>query len=135
MAVRRCRPKDFPISAALRPSRLCVGKSNVYSAGVTLLAAFSRENRFLTEDAISLVHERRLEATLQLSGPIRSYLQIVREQLSLVETAEQLELPGFKELVEGSYLTVDELYESAIENCYMKAETAVGHGFIASVLR
>lgn len=113
----------------------CVGKSNVYSAGVTLLAAFPRENRFLTDDAILLIHERRLEANLQLSGPIRSCLQIVREQLSLLETAQQLEFAGFEELVDGSDLTVDQLYDRAIKNCYMKAETAVRHGLVAGVLR
>ena len=46
----------------------CVGKSNVYSAGVTILAAFPRQFRFLTEDAILLIHERRLETSIELSA-------------------------------------------------------------------
>jgi hypothetical protein len=54
---------------------------------VTILAAFAPKNGFITSDAILLVHERRLDTTMQLSGAIRSYLQLVREQLSLLETA------------------------------------------------
>ncbi|RYD79215.1 MAG: peptidase S14 [Verrucomicrobiaceae bacterium] len=112
----------------------CVGKSNVYSAGVTILAAFPRDTRFLTEDAILLIHERRLESSIELNGPIRSCLQIVREQLSLLETAQDLEMTGLQELVEGSDLTVDELYEMATKNCYMKADKALEHSLIGGIL-
>jgi len=113
----------------------CVGKSNVYSAGVTILGAFPRDMRFLTEDAILLIHERRLESSIELSGPIRSCLQIVREQLSLLETAQDLEMAGFQQLVEGSNLTVDELYEMATKNCYMKAEKALEHRLIGGIFK
>ena len=112
----------------------CVGKSNVYSAGVTILAAFTRTNRFLTDDAILLIHERRLDTTLQLDGPIRSCMQIVREELALLETAQELELAGFEELVEGSDLTVERLYKMATTNCYMVAKDAFKHGLIGGVL-
>jgi ATP-dependent protease ClpP protease subunit len=112
----------------------CVGKSSVYSAGVTILAAFARTNRILTDDAVLLIHERRLDTTLQLNGPIRSCLQIVREELALLETAQELELAGFQELVEGSDLTVDRLYEMATTNCYMVAKDALKHGLIGEVL-
>ncbi|ESY81080.1 hypothetical protein X739_28145 [Mesorhizobium sp. LNHC220B00] len=49
-----------------RPSA-CVGKTNVYSAGITILAAFRKEARYLTRDTVLLVHERRLETMLQSS--------------------------------------------------------------------
>jgi ATP-dependent protease ClpP protease subunit len=112
----------------------CVGKSNVYSAGVTIFAAFARENRFLTDDAILLIHERRLDSTLELNGPIRACLQMVREQLALLETARELELAGFKELIEGSDLTVEKLSEMAATNCYMKAEAALKHGLVGAII-
>lgn len=113
----------------------CVGKSNVYSAGVTILAAFPREARFLTQDAILLIHERRLEKNVELNGPIRSCLQIVREQLSLLETAEKLEMEGFRELVAGSDIDIDVLYEMATKNCYMTAHKALEHGIVAGILK
>lgn len=112
----------------------CVGKTNVYSAGVTIMAAFPRQNRFLTEDAVLLVHERHISQTIQLSGPIRASIQVVREQLSLLETAEKLEMEGFEELVAGSRMSVDELYERATRNCYMYAKDALDQGLIAEII-
>ncbi|RUX28931.1 hypothetical protein EOA23_14410 [Mesorhizobium sp. M2A.F.Ca.ET.042.01.1.1] len=66
----------------------CVGKTKVYSAGVTIFAAFPTQDRFLTEDAVLLVHERRMETSIALNGPIRSCIQIVREQLALLENRD-----------------------------------------------
>jgi ATP-dependent protease ClpP protease subunit len=112
----------------------CVGKTNVYSAGVTILAAFERENRFLTKDTVLLVHERRLDQSIQLTGPIRSCLQIVREQLELLETAKKLEMEGFRELVDGSTLSLNDIYERAKTNCYLTAEEAMEAGLIGGIL-
>jgi ATP-dependent protease ClpP protease subunit len=112
----------------------CVGKTCVYSGGITILAAFERENRYLTDDAVLLVHERRLDQTLQLTGPIKSCLQIVREQLQLLETTEALEMEGFRELVEGSALSLDDIYERAKTNCYLTAEEAQEAGLIGGIL-
>ena len=113
----------------------CIGKTKVYSAGVTIMAAFPRGSRFMTEDAVLLVHERRLEDSVELKGPLRSCLQIVREQLALLETAEKLERQGFRDLIEGSTLTEDEIYERATNNCYIPAEKAKALKLIADVLR
>jgi ATP-dependent protease ClpP protease subunit len=112
----------------------CVGKTNVYSAGVTIFAAFPRNRRFLTEDAVLLIHERRLSQSVQLCGPIKASIQIIREQLSMLETAHRLEMEGFRELVEGSKLSVDELYERATSNCYLHAKEALDLRLIAEIL-
>ncbi|MER8808161.1 hypothetical protein [Mesorhizobium australicum] len=69
-----------------RPSA-CAGKTNVYSDGITILAAFRKEARYLTRDIVLLVHERRLETC--------SSLQIVQEQLELLKTAEKLNKKGW----------------------------------------
>ena len=112
----------------------CVGKTKVYSAGVTILAAFPRECRFLTDDAVLLIHERRLDYNVALNGPLKSCVQIIKEQLAMLETAERLEVEGFRELVEGSSLTTDELYDRATKNCYIHAEEALKDGLIAAIL-
>jgi ATP-dependent protease ClpP protease subunit len=112
----------------------CVGKTNVYSAGVTIFAAFPRERRFLTEDAVLLVHERRLDQAVPLCGPIKASIQIIREQLSMLETAHELEMEGFRELVEGSRLSVEELYERATSNCYLHAREALELRLVAEIL-
>jgi len=113
----------------------CVGKTNVFSAGITILAAFPKDCRFLTEDAVLLIHERRLQDSVQLSGPIKSCLQIVREQLAMLESAEQLEMEGFREFVEGSNMTVEQLFEEAKKSWYLTAEEAMRHSLIAEILR
>jgi ATP-dependent protease ClpP protease subunit len=114
----------------------CVGKTFVYSAGVTILAAFKKSRRFVTHDTVLLIHERRMDGQqLQMSGPISSSIQIVREALSLLETGQRLETDGFAELVEGSRLTVEELIECIRANCYMTAQQCLERGLIEDILR
>lgn len=113
----------------------CVGKSNVYSAGVTILAAFPKQCRFLTEDGVLLVHERHMEANIELKGPLKSCLHTVREQLALLETAERLEMEGFVQLAEGSLLDSRELSERAKSGWYLHAEEALRLGLIAGIVR
>jgi ATP-dependent protease ClpP protease subunit len=112
----------------------CVGKTVVYSAGVTILAAFPRSCRFLTEDAVLLVHERQLDKSLELKGPIKACVQIVTEQLRMLETAQGQELAGFRALIEDSDLSLDELYAQASKSCYLAAREALGLGLIAEIL-
>ncbi len=111
-----------------------VGKTYVYSAGVTIMAAVPRQNRFLTEDTMLLVHERRIDKAVQLSGPMRSNIQILREQLALVETAERLERDGFAELAAGSSISVEELYDRATRNFYLTAREAFNLQLIADII-
>jgi ATP-dependent protease ClpP protease subunit len=113
----------------------CVGKTKVYSAGVTVLAAFPKPCRFLADDTVLLIHERRLDDSIALKGPLKSCIQIVKEQLAMLETAERLEMEGFRELVEGSSLTTEELYDRATKNYYILAEEALRDGLVAEVLR
>jgi ATP-dependent protease ClpP protease subunit len=86
-----------------------VGKTAVMSAGVTIMAAFANRDRFLTADTVLLVHERRLQKTLELNGPVRADLQKVRELLSQLEFAQRIERDGFAEFAAGSRLDVEEL--------------------------
>jgi ATP-dependent protease ClpP protease subunit len=113
----------------------CVGKTNVYSAGVTIFAAFRPETRYLTDDAVLLVHERHVEHQMQLNEPIRAALQTVREQLNLLERAHELEMEGFRELVAGSKISVEELYDRATRNYYLSATEALELGLISRILR
>lgn len=99
------------------------------------LLHFPKECRFLTDDAVLLVHERRIDDNIVLKGPMKSCIRIVKEQLALLETAERLEMEGFRELVEGRSLTTDELYDRATENCYIHAEEAFQTGLVAQIRR
>jgi ATP-dependent protease ClpP protease subunit len=113
---------------------LVVGKNTVYSAGVTVFAAFPKQSRFLCRQAVLLIHERRLEKQVALNGPITSCLQIIREQLALLETAEKLEGEGFAALVAGSHLSLEELRSRALTNCYIMSKEALELGLVADIV-
>jgi ATP-dependent protease ClpP protease subunit len=113
---------------------LFVGKTAVMSAGVTIMAAFPRECRFLTEDAVLLIHERRVQKTINLDGPMRADIQIIREMLAQLETAERVERDGFAELASGSKIGLEELYKRATTNCYLTAQEALDLRLVAGVL-
>jgi hypothetical protein len=81
------------------------------------------------------VHERELEKSIELKGPIKSSIQIHRQELALLETAEQLEIAGFDELVAGSSLTADQMYQRALANSYIHADEAFTQGLVAEILR
>ena len=111
-----------------------IGKTVVMSAGATIMAAFPSTHRYLTEDTLVLIHERRLQKSLDLNGPIKANLQIVRSMLAQLESAEQIERAGFGELAQGSKLTGEEMYQRATENFYLTAPQALDLGLIAGVI-
>src|SRR3982751_5615599 len=76
-----------------------LGKTLVYSAGMTIMASVPAHRRFAARDTIFLLHERRLTQTVQLPGPTTANLQIVRELLSQLECGRRLELAGYAALV------------------------------------
>lgn len=111
-----------------------VGKSVVMSAGISIMAAFPRTHRYLTADATLLVHERRLQTKLDLIGPIKADIQIVREMLSQLQMAERVERDGFAQLARDSKLTTDELTRRATENCYLTAREALDLGLVEGII-
>jgi ATP-dependent protease ClpP protease subunit len=119
----------------LKPRRLVfLGKTTVYSAGVTLMSAFPREDRFLTRDAMLLIHVRQLEKTVEISGPMRSSLPHLRSLCHQVETGMRQEEANFERLLEGSQITMDELLEKALYNWYVPADQALKLGLIAGIV-
>lgn len=113
---------------------LFLGKTVVYSAGVTIMSAFPRQDRYLTRDTVLLIHGRRMDRQLQLSGPLRASAQVAREVLAEIEFGLELERRGFTELVEGSRISVEECCERAASNWYVTADEALRLGLIAGVI-
>lgn len=77
---------ELDLARTRLPSRrfLFIGKTTIYSAGVTVMSAFPREERFVTSDSSFLIHCRQLEKTVEISGPLRGSLpkvEALREQL------------------------------------------------------
>lgn len=83
-------------------SAYVVGKTAVMSAGVTIFSAFECADRFLSPDTTLLIHERHIEKTITLQGPIKSCRQVIREELAAQETAARVEGEDFEHFVRGS---------------------------------
>lgn len=113
---------------------LFLGKTAVYSAGVTVMATFPREHRYLTQDAVLLIHCRQLEQKVTLSGPIRSSLPQLNGLKAQIELGIKLEEASFRQLIEGSDIELDELFEKALCDWYLTADEALRRGLIADVV-
>lgn len=111
-----------------------VGKTAVYSAGCTFMAAFPREDRYLAADATLLIHCRQLKETIELDGPIRTHIPRLEAKLHEFETGVQLEVENFERLIEGSDVSMDELLEKALHNWYVPAEEAVARKLVAGIV-
>ena len=112
-----------------------LGKTEVYSAGTTLMSAFPREDRYLTRDAVVMIHCRQLEKTLEISGPLRSSLPKLEALKQQIETGLDLEEQNFRRLIEGSDITLEEVWERALYNWYLPAEEALKRGLVAGIVR
>ena len=113
---------------------LFLGKTTVYSAGVTMMAAVPVEDRYLTRDTVLLIHCRRMDEQIHFQGPLKSCAQEARVQLSKIEAGLKLQDEGFRELVEGSGVSFEEITEKAEDNWYLDAEEALDRRLVAGLL-
>lgn len=113
---------------------LFLGKAAVYSAGVTFMAGFPVECRFLTRDTRLLVHERQLSRTIELSGPLKSCTAQLKAALHEIEHSIKIEGEGYRKLIDGSDISLDELRVKAPENWYISDEEALERGLIAGLI-
>jgi hypothetical protein len=113
---------------------LFLGKTAVQSAGVTMMAAFPRASRFLSRDAVLLVHGRRVDRQISLSGQLRAAEQAVRMVLAEIEAGIALEQEGFRELIEGSTVTLNDLHQRAAAGWYLRAEEVLRLGLVAGLV-
>lgn len=119
----------------LRGRRLIfIGKTIVYSAGVTIMSAFPRDDRFVTSDGVFLIHCRQLNKKLELSGPMRGSLPKVEALCQQLKLGCEMEIDGFERLIADSEITIDELLEKALHNWYLTAEDALKRGLIAGII-
>lgn len=111
-----------------------VGRTHVFSAGVTILASVPPSHRYLTSDTLLLIHERRQSKSLELSGPLRACLQIAREEVATLENSIALEKTGFQQVLNGSDIGVEELIEMAATNLYVPAAEALRMKLVARII-
>jgi ATP-dependent protease ClpP protease subunit len=120
----------------LSPQRRIVflGKAAVYSAGTTFMAFFAKENRYLTRGTRLMVHERLLNSTLQLNGPLTACLANVKAMLNEIESSIAIQNEGFENLIRGSSVTMDQVLQRAPSNWYIEAQEAQSLGLVQAVI-
>jgi len=113
---------------------LFLGKTTIYSAGITIMSAFPCADRWLTADAMLMIHGRQLDKTVEIMGPMRASLPQVESLRAEIETALALEDQGFRRLIEGSDIGFDEIAEKASANWYLPAREALRRRLVAGIL-
>lgn len=113
---------------------LFLGKAVVYSAGVTILSAFPRADRWLARGTMLLVHCRQLTRTLELGGPLQAERVKVEALLEEIDAGLTVELKDFEDLVAGSAVPIAELLERAQSGWYVRPDEALQRGLVAGLV-
>lgn len=113
---------------------LFLGKVAVYSAGATLMSAFPVQNRFLTHGTRLMIHERLMNSTVNLSGPLSTLPAVLKAKLHEIQESIRIQDEGFAQIVEGSNVTLDDLKARAPSNWYIEAEEAQKLGLVLDVI-
>jgi hypothetical protein len=81
--------EDVRYHSDLEPDRhfVFLGKAAIYSAGTTFMAFFARDNRYLTRGTRLMIHERKLNKTLQIDGPLTTCVATVKATLNEIEAS------------------------------------------------
>ncbi len=111
-----------------------LGKSAVYSAGATFMAGFPVSYRYMTKNSSLLIHERQITRTINLSGPLKSCTDQLHAALNEIEHSIDIEEQGFRDIVEGSNVTFEEVQNRAPENWYIGCEEAKQLGLICDIV-
>ena len=73
--IARMMGEDVRYRSEAEPERRFVflGKAAIYSAGTTFMSFFALRNRYLTRGTRLMIHERKLNKTLRIDGPLTSF--------------------------------------------------------------
>lgn len=134
--VARMMGEDVRFHSDVEPSRRFVflGKTAVYSAGATFMSFFARGNRYLTRGTRLMIHERKLQTELKLDGPLTTCIASLKAKLHEIEASIVIQNEGFRSLVWGSSVTMEEVLRRAPENWYIEADEAQSLGLIEKVI-
>ena len=113
---------------------LFLGKVAVYSAGANLMASFPVDKRFLTRGSRLMLHERQMTKTLELSGPLRTSVAVLKATLHEIEESVRIEEEGFRAIVAGSRVPFEDVCQRAPANWYIEAEEARSLGLVLDVI-
>src|ERR1700753_1513962 len=134
--VARMMGEDVRFASEMEPDRRFVffGKAAIYSAGVTFMSFFARENRYLARGTRLMIHERKLSKQLVIDGPLTTCIAVVKATLNEIECSIAIQNEGFQNLILGSGVTLDEVLKRAPSNWYVEAQEAKSLGLVEAVL-
>jgi ATP-dependent protease ClpP protease subunit len=113
---------------------LFLGKVAVYSAAATFMAHFPADKRFLTKGTRLMIHERQLTKTINVSGPLRACVASLKATLHEIEESIAIEEEGFRDIIDSSKVTFDEVRDRAPTNWYICAEEARDLGLVLDLI-
>ena len=113
---------------------LFLGKVAVYSAGATFMATFPVDKRFLTRGTRIMIHERIMNKTVEVSGPLKTCVATLKATLHEIEESVRIEEEGFRDIIAGSCVTFDEVQKRAPTNWYIEAEEARDLGLVLDLI-
>ncbi|RYD62446.1 MAG: peptidase S14 [Sphingomonadales bacterium] len=113
---------------------LFLGKVAVYSAGATFMAGFPADKRFVTRGTRIMIHERILKKTIEVSGPLKTCIAGLKASLHEIEESMRIEEEGFRDLIAGTRIELDEVRRRAPENWYVEADEARALGLVLDVI-
>lgn len=134
--VARMMGEDIRFHSEVGPDRRFVflGKAAIYSAGATFMSFFATANRYLTRGTRMMIHERKLEKVLRVSGPLTTCVPSVEALLNEIKQSIAIQNEGFENLISGSRVTMEEVLRRAPSNWYLEAQEALELGLIAGVI-
>ncbi len=113
---------------------LFLGKVAVYSAGATFMSAFPVDSRFLTRGSRLMIHERQMQSTIQLNGPLNTLRYTLEAKLHEITDSIRIQEEGFADLVRGTRVSLDDLKAKAPSNWYIEAEEARDLGLVLDII-
>ena len=117
----------------LKPDRH-PGKSGDLLGRNTFMSFFARDNRYLTRGTRLMIHERKLSKTLQIDGPLTTCVATVKATLNEIEASIAIQNEGFKNLIAGSNVTMEQVLQRSPCNWYIESQEALALGLIRGVL-
>jgi hypothetical protein len=94
-----------------------LGKAAIYSAGITFMSFFARDNRYLTRGTRLMIHERKLDKTLKIDGPLTSCVATVKATLNEIEASIAIQNEGFENLTREPNVTMEQVGPAELITC------------------
>ena len=98
------------------------------------MAGFRQADRWLSKDAVLMIHGRKLTKCLSVDGPLRSERAKAEALLAEIDEGLRIEREGFERLIEGSDVTLDELETKTTGDWYLTAEEALARRLVAGLI-